>query len=424
MSLAEVALWSACLGVFALSFVVAFAQALVTRTVMGLQLAAFVSALGLFVATGSGWLAAMNTGLSAQLLQKLTLCSGPIAACIATLGLRQFLRAYQRDALVQISLLVASLIAAASAFAVFWPHYAQALQWVILVDLGCSVWALALTLRAYWKGDRFARPMAWACVALIFAVVGIHSMASHTIDGNFALQVVAAIAIVGYLLGSGLAIWRRNTEYLRMRRALSLHQQKDLLTQLWTGEALAQRVDKTIARARRNRSETAVVCIQVFNTPQLRRDLGDNAVDQLIYNFAARVRHNAGSSNELGRYDDNSFVVIVENVKQPSVLRALGLRLAGGTRRPYMINPRSSSPRQFSADIGVGIARLAAGGGTRAPRPAGSDMQFGRDAMGAAQEAMLDASELAKAAQKMPSRVAILDAYSRKALAVEDADLR
>jgi GGDEF domain-containing protein len=406
MSIAEVALWSGCLGIFALCLVVALAQALITREVIGLQLAAFVFALSLFVATGCGWLAAMYPGLSVQQLQKLTLCSGPIAACIATLGLRQFLRAYQRDTLVQTSLMVSAVIAAASTFTVFWPHYTQALQWVVMVDLGCSVLALALALRAYWKGDRFARPMAWACVALIFAVVGIHAMALRTIDGNFALQVVSAIAIVGYLVGSGLAIWRRNTEYLRMRRALSLHQEKDLLTQLWTGVALAQRVDKTISRARRNRNEIAVVCIQVFNVPQLRQDLGDNAVEQLIYNFAARVRHNAGSSNELGRYADNSFVVIVENVKQPSALRTLGLRLASGTRRPYMINPRSSSPHQFNANIGVGIARLAAGA----------------DAC-AAQVVMFDASELANAAQNMPSRVAILDAYSRKAIAIEEADL-
>jgi GGDEF domain-containing protein len=302
-------------------------------------------------------------------------------------------------------------------------NYEQALQWVVVVDLGCSVLALTLALRAYWKGDRFARPMAWACVALIFAVVGIHAMALRTIDGNFAFQAVSAIAIVGYLLGSGLAIWRRNTAYLRMRRALSLHQEKDLLTQLWTGEALAQRLDKTIARAQRNRIETAIVCIQVFNASQLRQDLGDNAVEQLIYNFAARVRHNACSSNELGRYDDNSFVVLVENVKQPSALRTLGLRLAGGTRRPYMINPRSSAPRQFSADIGVGIARLAAGGDTRLTRPLGADVEWGLKGAGAARAAMADARELAKAAQKMPSRVARLDAYSRKAVAIEDADL-
>jgi GGDEF domain-containing protein len=423
MTLAEVALWSACLGVFALCFVASLAQALVARKAMGLQLAAFVSALGLFVATGSGWLAAMHTGLSAQTLQKLTLLSGPVSACIATLGLRQFLRAYQRDVWVQTSLLVSAVVAGAATLAVFWPNYEQALQWVVVVDLGCSVLALTLALRAYWKGDRFARPMAWACVALIFAVVGIHAMALRTIDGNFALQAVSAIAIVGYLVGSGLAIWRRNTEYLRMRRALSLHQEKDLLTQLWTGEALAQRVDKTIARARRNRIETAIVCIQVFNASQLRQDLGDNAVEQLIYNFAARVRHNAGSSNELGRYDDNSFVVLVENVKQPSALRTLGLRLAGGTRRPYMINPRSSAPRQFSADIGVGIARLAAGGDTRLTRPLGADAELGLNGAGTARAAMSDALELAKAAQKMPSRVAILDAYSRKAVAIEDADL-
>ncbi|MGA8515354.1 MAG: 7TM diverse intracellular signaling domain-containing protein [Burkholderiaceae bacterium] len=423
MTLAEVALWSACLGVFALCFVVSLAQALVMRSALGLQLAAFVSALGLFVATGSGWLAAMHTGLSAQTLQKLTLFSGPVSACIATLGLRQFLRAYQRDAWVQITLLVSAVAAAIAAGAVFWPHDGQALQAVAVVDLGCSVLALVLTLRAYWQGDHFARPMAWACVALIFAVVGIHAMALRATDGNLAFQAVSAIAIVGYLIGSGLAIWRQNTAYLRMRRALSLHQKKDLLTQLWTGEALVQRLDKTITRAQRNRTETAIVCIQVFNAAQLRQDLGDNAVEQLIYNFASRVRHNAGSSNELGRYDDNSFVVLVENVRQPSALRTLGLRLAGGTRRPYMINPRSSAPRQFSADIGVGIARLAAGGDVRMTRPLGAEVPYSPEGVSAAQAAMVDAHALAKAAQKMPSRVAILDAYSRKAVAIEDADL-
>jgi GGDEF domain-containing protein len=424
MTLAEVALWSACLGIFVLCFVVVLGQALVSRTTIGLQLAAFVAALGLYVASSVGLLVAFPLGFSQSLVQAITLISGAVAAGIATLGLRQFLRAYQRDPVAQIGLLAAAVLSAVSALAVFWPHYGQALYWVMSVELACSVLALCLALRAHWQGDRFARPMAWACVALILAVIGINAMALRAIDGNFALQVVAAAAIVSYLVGSAVAIWRRNTEYLRMRRALSLHQEKDLLTQLWTGDALAQRVEKTIARARRNRSETAVVCVQIFNAAQLRQDLGDNAVEQLVYNFAARVRHNAGSATELGRYDDNSFVVIVENVKRPSALRTMGLRLAAGARRPFVINPRSSAARDFRADVGIGIARLAAGRDARVARPLGSDVQFGLDGLGAAQEAMYDASELAKAGQKMPSRVAILDAYSRKALAIEDADLK
>jgi GGDEF domain-containing protein len=420
MTLAEIALWSACLGIFVLCFVVAAAQALVSRSVIGMQLAVFVVALGMYVASSVGLLTAFPLGLSAPVLQNIVLLSGVITSGIATLGLRQFLRANQHDPVVQISLLVAAGVCGLSALAVFWPHYPQALNWVMAVELVCSVLALVLALRAHWQGDRFARPMAWACVALVLAVLGINAMAVHAIDGNLVLQAVAATGIVSSLVGSGMAIWRRNTEYQRMRRALSLHQEKDLLTQLWTGNALVQRVEKTIARARRTRSETAIVCVQIFNAAQLRQDLGDNAVEQLLYNFAVRVRHNAGSSTELGRYDANSFVVIVENVKQPSALRTMGLRLAAGSRRPFVINPRSTAPSDFKADVGIGITRLAAGRDTRS---LGADVQSGQDGLGTAQAAMFDASELAKAGQKMPSRVAILDAYSRKALEIEQADL-
>lgn len=114
-------------------------------------------------------------------------------------------------------------------------------------------------------------------------------------------------------------------------------------------------------RARRNRKETVIICVEIFNTQQLRQELGHNGVEQVIFSLAARVRHSVGASTEVGRYGDTSFVVILESMKNLGVLRALGLRLASAALRVYLLNPHGSSPREFRADMGIGIARLPAG---------------------------------------------------------------
>jgi diguanylate cyclase (GGDEF)-like protein len=432
MTIAEIALWSASLGVFVVCLVAGLLNALVTRTLTGVQSGVFIFLAGSFVATCSGLVATFAPALPQKLVQILTLATGPIAACAGTLGLMQFLRAHQHDQFVQRGLTAVAVVSGLALLGTLWPHYRQALEWTAVVVTLCALVSFWLVLRSALLGDRFAWPMAAATAAMVFGVLGLYAMALRMIDSNITLQAFAAICAVGYLVGCLVAVWRRNNEYLRMRRAMSMHREKDLLTQLWTGAALIKRVEQTIARARRNRQETAILCVEIFNAPQLRQELGNNALEQVIYSIAARVRQSVGASTEVGRYDDNSFVVIVESVKRPSVLRAIGLRLAVTVGKPYMLNPYSTSPREFRADIGVGIARIPA---TRDPRGGWSsrssrthksnpaDTSFLSDSAGLSQESMHDASKLAKKSRAFTSRVAIMDAYSRKAMAVEDADL-
>jgi diguanylate cyclase (GGDEF)-like protein len=427
MTAAEIAIWSGCMGVYVACFVVAVTNSVLTRSVAGAQAAAFILAAGTFVWIGSGLVQVFMPGLSAHTLRILTLLAGPVAGAVACAGLIAFLRAHQRDVVVQYGLKLACGVSAGCLLSFLWPNYDQALEIVAWVITGCAVTVFWLTLRAALLGDRFAWPMAVACVAMLVMVMALYAMILGVLANNLILQAIGSVASVSYLLGVAIAVWRRNTEYLRMRRALSMHREKDLLTQLWTGVALVKRVDQTIARARRNRKETAIFCVEVFNIAQLRQELGNNATEQVIYSIAARVRQSVGSSTEVGRYDDNSFVVILESVKQPSVLRTMGLRLATAVCRPYVLNPHTTSPRDFRADIGVGIARLPASRDTKAGRQSlrqQLDTNYSYDSMGVAQEAMHEASDLAKVARKYASRAAIVDAYSRKMVALEAADLR
>jgi GGDEF domain-containing protein len=437
MTITEIALWSACIGVFALCMVVSLLNALTTRTLAGLQFAAFVALAGFFVATGSGLVSTLLV-IPSGLYRTLLLILGPMSGCAGALGLMFFLRSHHNDTLVQRGLMAVATVCAALVLSVLWPVYVQALEFVAIGTTLCAFASFWLALRSALQGDRFAWPMAAACVAMVIAVMGIYGLALRAIDQNLFLQALSAIAATGYLTGCVIALWLRNTEYLRMRRALLMHREKDLLTQLWTGAALIRLVEQTITRARRNRQETAILCIELFNSQELRLEMGSNAIEQVVYSIAARIRQSVGSSKEVGRYDDNSFVVVIENIKRPAILRTIGLRLAAATRKPYMLNPYSTSPREFRADIGIGIARLPASRDPRAARfgfglstksgrvskPSPADTSFNFDSMGVAQEAMHDASELAKKSLGFSSRTAIIDAYSRKPLPVEQADLR
>ncbi len=437
MGIAEIALWSASLGIFAVCLVAGLVNSALTRTVAGLQSSFFIGIAGLFVAVGSG-LFSTFIPVSQAALQVLNLATGALTGCVGALGLRLFLRSHSNDPFVQRTLVAVAAVCAACGLLVFWPQYYQALEIVAVTVSACAFISFWLALRSALRGDRMAWPMAVACVAMVMATMGLYAMMLKAIDNNLPLQAVAAVAAAAYLAGCVVAVWRRNSEFVRMRRALSMHREKDLLTQLWTGAALIRRVEQTIGRARRNRQETAIVCVEIFNANQLRLEMGTNAIEQVIYSIAARVRQSAGSSKEVGRYADNSFVIIVENVKRPSLLRAIGLRLSAAVRAPYMLNPYSSSPREFRADVGIGVARLPASRDPRGSRfslsvrstrssrsssPSPADTSYNFDNLGIAQEAMHDASELAKKARAFTSRVAIVDAYSRKVVAVEQAEL-
>ena len=221
-------------------------------------------------------------------------------------------------------------------------------------------------------------------------------------------------------MGATLTVRQRNMQYLRMRRALEHDPNKDLLTQLITGHALVAQVSASIQRAKRSRKEVAVVCIEIFNTKVLQKEYGAHALEEVIYTLAARLNKAAGAVVPVGRFTDTSFVVILDSLKQTSQLRTIGLRLASSARRPYVLHPFSADTRDFRADIGVGIARVA----PASARTRHEQTSFGNSqSASSTDEALHDAAELAQWARTVASRCAIVDGITRRQMAVEDADL-
>ena len=426
MSPLEIALWSACIGIYISYGTLSAFYAIYNRSLQGLQSVVFVMAAGGFVLVASGlleyFLPQLMRGSQAQYL----VVSASLATALPAYGLRRFLRAQLRDALIDRGMLMVVLVGFAQLIWLALPRLQDHLQWLALAVIACSLISFWLCLRAWLLGDEFALAMTIACVAMVFGVTGLFANALNLIHSTTHLQFVAAASAALFVVIACHTFKRRHTEYLRMRRALAMSRDRDLLTQLWTGAALIRKVDESVARARRNRKDMAVICLELTNIALLRQEFGNNGVEQVIYGMAARVRSASGSSAAaVGRYSDNSFVVILDSVLRPSVLRTLGLRLAGAARRSFMLNPYSTSPREFRADVGVGVARISPGRQATGRARQQDDTQMGAfDSFSLAQDVLHEAAELALSARAFGSRAAIMDAYSRKTVALESADLK
>ncbi len=422
MSPSEIALWSGCIGIYFSYACLSLFYVAYNRALFGIQTVLFVLVCGAFVMFGSGLAVALFKGIDPMMEMRLVMGLGSVAAAYSAMGLRNFLRAEQRDATVDRGLLGVMWVCASFLLAQAWPDQRQALAWVAAGAVLATLVAFWLTLRAWLLGDRFALPMTIACAAMIFAVLGIYGLSLGALQDNFLLQAIAAVCAAMYVVLICHTMKRRHSVHRRMSRALAASREKDLLTQLLTGVAFIRKVDDAIARARRNRKELAVICVEIYNTALLRQEFGHNGLEQVIYGMAARIRQQGGSASAVGRYSDTSFVVVLDSVKQPSYLRTLGLRLAAGVRRPYVLNAFSSDPREFRADIGVGVARVASGREARR-RQVNTSHAGEFDSFSMAQDVLHEAAELALASKKFNSRAAILDGYSRKAIALESAEL-
>lgn len=422
----EIAIWGACLGVYASYACLSLFYAAFNRNLQGLEALAFVLCSASFVAFASGLFTHFLPGLGERFHDAALIVSASLATAVSAFGLREFLRAQLRDAIIDRGMFLIVFVGLAQLLWLLAPQGHDKLQWMALIVIACTLVAFWLCLRAWLIGDVFALPMTFACIGLVFGVAGLFAVAFHLFKANVLMQALSAAFAALYVVAASHTLERRHADFLRMRRALTMSRDHDLLTQLWTGAALIRKVDEAVARAKRNRKDMAVICLELNNGAALHQEFGNNGLEQVIYGLAARIRQvSQSSASVVGRYSDNNFVVVLDSMQRPSVLRTLGLRLAVATRRPFMLNPYSTSPREFRADVGVGVARISPGREASGRKNSSDSTHLNVfNSMSLAQDILHEAAQLALNARAFNSRAAIVDAYSRKTVALETADLR
>ncbi len=422
MSVIEIAIWSACLGVYFSYTLLSLFFAAVYRRPQVLSVAAFiaVSFVAVFLASGLGrW---VWPELSYDTYTRAALVALAVSASLSAFGLRSFLRAEYRDPWINWGMSGAATAAALTTLAALWHDPVAALEIQALIVIAVAVFSAWMTLRAGLSGDRYALSMLTACIALVFAISGLYATALNMPIMNTGMQALAAFLCAAYVVISFLVVRRRHGMKVRMLRRLDRSTDKDLLTQTWTGTALIRKIDEAIVRAKRQRKELTVLGIDFSNAAAVKQVHGAQGLDQVMYVMAMRINQLCGN-DLVGRYGNHGFVIVLDSVRNLRLLRSLGLRMALNLRRPYVIDPDGQDDL-FGAEIGIGIARLSKKWGDQAAHHA-SDTEMGRhDSLSATQDVLHEAFELAVTARQFRSRVAILTAGSSKAVALETIKLR
>jgi diguanylate cyclase (GGDEF)-like protein/PAS domain S-box-containing protein len=127
---------------------------------------------------------------------------------------------------------------------------------------------------------------------------------------------------------------------------------RDTLTGLPNRRALMQALPEAMQRARRLRQPCAVLFLDLDRFKQVNDRHGHDEGDELLRQFAARVRDTVRKTDTVGRLAGDEFVVILEMLSSTASAQETADKLGPVLERPFVLKTVTVS---LSASIGLAI---------------------------------------------------------------------
>jgi GGDEF domain-containing protein len=404
MSSQELAVWSMALGAIAAVALARLADLLARPSISQVQGVAYHGAVFLLVLILSGVLPQIAPQAQPRLIQTAQVLAGPVCVGLSDLWIRSWLHAAQRDRIMSAALRGSAVLLPLAGLACLTLPLAQQLAAAAAISLLGGVLTLWLAARAWRLGDHLAPVMTVGCLLTLPALAGLYAMAMELPGLDLGLHIAVAVCAALCNAFTGFVLWRRDRHERRTRAAQATPLQFDPVTQLATGAGLVHKLVRAQHRRRHTRHDGAVLAVVVFGLDRVREQAGAAGVNEMFIRISSRIQRQVGVVNLVGRYYDRCFVSLVETIQSPAWLRTLGLRVASSLRRPMELTSSSGDRVEIRADVGVGVVHLL-------PGPA------------AVEDILHDAQRMAEAARAMPSRAAIRDPATGRAVPVEQAEL-
>ncbi|WP_432379678.1 diguanylate cyclase domain-containing protein [Duganella sp. P38] len=127
---------------------------------------------------------------------------------------------------------------------------------------------------------------------------------------------------------------------------------RDTLTGLCNRRALMQALPAALQRANRNRHSCAVLFLDLDRFKQVNDRYGHEEGDELLRQFAARVRGAVRKTDTVGRLAGDEFIVILEMLAGDAAAREAADKLELALRRPFALK---TTTVELSASIGIAL---------------------------------------------------------------------
>lgn len=129
----------------------------------------------------------------------------------------------------------------------------------------------------------------------------------------------------------------------------------DSLTGLPNRALLNDRIDYSIARSRReNDYRFAVICIGLDRFKTINESIGPRGGDQLLVEFARRLRECVRPADTVARTGGDEFVLVAEGVRATSDADAISARVQAELARPFVLN---GTEVFVTSSIGIALSR-------------------------------------------------------------------
>ena len=109
----------------------------------------------------------------------------------------------------------------------------------------------------------------------------------------------------------------------------------DPVTGLPERALLLDRIALALARARRARSEVAVLLLAVEQLDEIRMSRGDAYTDRMLREFAERVLNAVRDTDTVARFGPKDFAVLCDGVDDRDTLMIVAGRIASGLTKPF-----------------------------------------------------------------------------------------
>lgn len=355
-------IWSAMLGGLLTLFTVALADVLMNRSVAAWRGLLFVALTGSSAMLMTGMPEVLYPNHPELMFQVLKALLGPLSGALALTYLGMWLGPAADDPIVHYAIdwgspfLVLSTVTVVLTYAFKPDNDVFAIVAVTAPINGMGVvLALTASIRASILGDRLARAMVVACLALAGMVMGLYIRELLQIRmGTLATMATAYCSVAYFLIVTALNL-QRHRQNRRLKRQAALAQGSDPITGLPTASILLSKISDAFWRSTRLDRECTVVCLHLHNLYELGEVAGHTVDQQILVMLTARIRRAVGFRNVLGLYHPRCFVVVISAAKQREAVDHILHRIHLVLDQPMDVLGLDARYHQFVPRFGVGV---------------------------------------------------------------------
>lgn len=156
-----------------------------------------------------------------------------------------------------------------------------------------------------------------------------------------------------YMLGSDIS------ELKAVERQLSTLARVDSLTGLANRRQFDEKLSDALARAIRSGEALALMFLDIDHFKAINDQHGHAAGDEVLKEFAKRLRQCVRGTDTVARLAGDEFVVLLEGVRHPSEPELVASKMVAQMRQPFTLNTQAL---QVTTSIGVAFRSGAAAG--------------------------------------------------------------